>query len=589
MKIAVWFLASITLLSSINRAPAAQTTRASRVKVNTISTEPGLVIAKLRPGEGQEFEVRGNAVFTLIEANSDGTMTGILVYEFNAEARRKMAETTRKPLAEIPANSTINNVIANFERNPVCPDIRLEFSPFETRVGGITLRSEKFILNLRESSGVLSKIICRWARTISSGRSHPPIRAINAVLRVLKDDPAADVDDHAFLVGLLKNNADTEAAFAHIDQNRDAILQEWITLTEINAPSYKEKERAAYVEKLLRQAKLEDIHYDSIGNLIAVRKGTGGGPTIVVDAHLDTVFQEGLKIKATIKEGRIHAPGVGDDTRNVEAILAMIRAMDHAKIKTRGDLIFVFTVQEEVGLRGAEHFIRENRGRIDYYVALDGGMGTGYEGFTYGGLGIHQYRHHLIGPGGHSRQPPPPFSATLPAARAIARIYGLPLPANPPTYVNIGMLGGAEVVNAKAADAWFTVDLRSTDQRVIDDLEKKIAAIIEEEAGRVGMTVKTEVLGADRAVQLPGHRESPMVRMIEAVHIAMGFAKPNISAIGSNNSAAALRAGIPAISTGAAPCQNAHALTEWCEIEPLYHGIKKVLLMTLALDQLSAR
>jgi len=65
---------------------------------------------------------------------------------------------------------------------------------------------------------------------------------------------------------------------------------------------------------------------------------------IVFDAHMDTVFQPGLQIKATIREGRIYAPGIGDDTRNVEALLATIRALDEAKIKTKGDLVFVFTV-----------------------------------------------------------------------------------------------------------------------------------------------------------------------------------------------------------------------------------------------------
>ena len=379
----------------------------------------------------------------------------------------------------------------------------------------------------------------------------------------------------------LLTNPQVVAAFAAVDKDRDNILREWTTLTEINAPSGHERERAAAIEKILRRYKLTDIHYDAAGNLIGVRKGTGGGARVVFDAHMDTVFQPGLQIKATVREGRIYAPGVGDDTRNIEALLATIRALDTAKIKTKGDIIFVFTVEEETSLGGAKAFVAANKGKFDHYVALDGG----YETFTYGGIGINWYRHHFIGPGGHTRSATPPYSATLPLARAIERIYQLQVPRSPSSNLNIGMLGGSEVVNAKAADAWFSVDLRSTSNEVIADLEKKIAAILKEEADRAGMTVKTEIVSSSPSAQIPGHRDSYLVHTAEAVHRAMGFTPPP-TITGSNNSSAALLAGISSISTGAGPCDDAHALTENCEIEPLYKGIKKIMLLELALVQL---
>lgn len=387
---------------------------------------------------------------------------------------------------------------------------------------------------------------------------------------------------HLEQVQAIQKTAGVVNAFAQVDSTRAEILREWIAITEINAPSGHEKERAAYIEKLLRQYKLENIHYDKAGNLIAVRKGTGGGPTTVFDAHLDTVFQPGLKIKATVRDGRVHAPGVGDDTRNIEALLATIRALDAAQLKTKGDLVFLFTTDEEGGLTGAEHYVKENKGKIDYYVALDGG----YEGFTYAGIGINWYRHHFIGPGGHTRSRTPPYSATLPVARAISRIYELRVPTIPPSNLNIGMLGGSEVVNAKAADAWFTVDLRSTSDAVIADLEKQIATILEEEAKRANLKLKTDVISRSPVAMIPGHRDSVMVKIAEAVHRAMGF-DPPISPAGSNNSSAALLAGIPSISTGAGPCSDSHALTENCEIEPFYKGIKKILLLKLALAGLA--
>ena len=391
---------------------------------------------------------------------------------------------------------------------------------------------------------------------------------------------SANAQDLTAQAKQIATRPDVKRAFDHVEASREQILREWIALTEINAPSGKERDRAEAVRRLLESCKLDRVYYDAKDNLIAIRKGTGDAKAVVFDAHLDTVFQEGLKIKAEIRDGKVFAPGVGDDTRNIEAILASIRALDYAGIRTRSDLIFVFTVQEETSFGGARHFIAENKDRIGQYVALDGG----YEGLTYGGIGINWYKHHFIGPGGHTTSKTPPYSATLPAARAIERIYALELPKDPAVHLNIGMLGGSDVVNAKAADAWFTVDLRSTDQKSIDDFERRIAAIVQEEASRFGMTVKTEdVEEKVRAAQIPGNRESFTVRMAEAVHLAMDFENVTVSPTASNNANMALLAGLPAISTGCAPCVGDHSLGVWCHIEPFYKGVKKLILLEVAL------
>jgi tripeptide aminopeptidase len=413
-------------------------------------------------------------------------------------------------------------------------------------------------------------------------RSFSAFAVIAALLCGCLSATAQNPAPFAQQVAEIQSNPKVKEAMEYVDKNRQDILREWIEITEINAPSGHEQERAKHVEKLLRKYKLQDVHYDSAGNLIATRKGTGGGPVVVFDAHLDTVFQPGLKIKADIRDGRIYAPGIGDDTRNIEALLATIRALDAAEIKTKGDLVFVFTVEEETSFRGVKRFVEENKAKIDHYIALDGG----YEGFTYAGIGINWYRHHFIGPGGHTRSRTPPYSASLPLARTISRIYELKVPTSPSSNLNIGMLGGSDVVNAKAADAWLTVDLRSTSNEVIADLEKKIAAILQEEARRVGMTVKTDIISTSPAAVISGHRDSQLVKIAEAVHRAMGF-NPPITNTGSNNSSVALLNGISSISTGAGPCSDAHALTENCEIEPLYTGIKKILLLELSIAGLN--
>ena len=59
-------------------------------------------------------------------------------------------------------------------------------------------------------------------------------------------------------VKAIQDDARVQAAFNHIDMTRDEILREWIAITEINAPSKHEQERAKFIESLLRKYKLLD-------------------------------------------------------------------------------------------------------------------------------------------------------------------------------------------------------------------------------------------------------------------------------------------------------------------------------------------
>ncbi|HET7436191.1 MAG TPA: M20/M25/M40 family metallo-hydrolase [Thermoanaerobaculia bacterium] len=376
----------------------------------------------------------------------------------------------------------------------------------------------------------------------------------------------------------IRARADVTRAMQQVESDRDAIIAEWRAITEIPAPSSHEEKRADYVQAKLHEYGLTDIQRDSLGNVFGTRKGTGGGKHVVFDAHLDTVFPMETNLKTRVENGKIFAPGIGDDTKNVEALLAMIRAMNAANVETKGDVTFVFTVREETDFGGVYQFLKDHGPSIQRYVTLDGG----YKGFTYGGIGIYWFRYHFLGPGGHTRSDTPPYSATLPAARAIERLAKLKLPRG--CWLNVGMLGAGDVFNAKAADAWYSVDLRSNNEELLKKLEKQVDAIANEEAARVGMKMRRDVDSTEEVASLPGHRNSEMVRTTEAVWRAFGF-DPPITDTASNHTSAALRAGIPAIGTGVGPCEGGHALDENCEIEPVFTGIKRNIVLAVALAE----
>src|SRR5687767_15444257 len=85
------------------------------------------------------------------------------------------------------------------------------------------------------------------------------------------------------LTSALVERADIRAALAFVDAHFDQQVAEWIRLTEIPAPSGQEAARAAVVRTELEKLGLT-VTSDTIGNLTAVRKGRGDGPTIVFAA-----------------------------------------------------------------------------------------------------------------------------------------------------------------------------------------------------------------------------------------------------------------------------------------------------------------
>ncbi len=86
---------------------------------------------------------------------------------------------------------------------------------------------------------------------------------------------------------------------------------------------------------------------------------------------MDTVFPEGTDLKVKRDGDILRAPGIGDDTSNLMATLEMFRALNRGGVKTKGDLIFLASVQEEIGLLGAKHWLETSGYKPDMFVAVD--------------------------------------------------------------------------------------------------------------------------------------------------------------------------------------------------------------------------
>ena len=129
-------------------------------------------------------------------------------------------------------------------------------------------------------------------------------------------------------------------AFAHINRTRDAAIEELIRICEIPAPPFKEEARAEYVKSRFEELGLAHVRADEEGNIIAERTGASRRPSVIVSAHLDTVFPEGTDVRVRSEGNRLYAPGISDNTCGVASITELARALNAASHRDRRHGLF---------------------------------------------------------------------------------------------------------------------------------------------------------------------------------------------------------------------------------------------------------
>ncbi|MDN7247302.1 M20/M25/M40 family metallo-hydrolase [Planococcus shenhongbingii] len=384
----------------------------------------------------------------------------------------------------------------------------------------------------------------------------------------------------------LKEDEAVKKGLSFIEQDHHQTIADQIALTEIPAPPFKEQQRAENFMHRLQALGLEEVQMDAEGNVFGMRRGSGDGPKIFVSAHLDTVFPEGTDTTVHQKDGILYAPGIGDDTRGLAELLAVVRAMKEAGIKTSGDLLFGGTVGEEGAgdLRGVKAFFAA-RSDIDAFVSIDG---EGFNHITYLATGSFRYTITYKGPGGHSFGAFGTPSATHALGRAIAAIADLETPSRPKTTFSVGQVSGGTSVNAIAQEASMAVDLRSNDEQELGTLESRFLEIVqkaaEDENRRWGDDrLKVEVARFGNRAPASQSPEAPIVQIVCAAVKSIG-GQPRLGEPSSTDSNYPMSLGIPSITIGlGGDFGGAHTLEEWHNPKNGHLGIQKSFMAILGM------
>jgi acetylornithine deacetylase/succinyl-diaminopimelate desuccinylase-like protein len=375
-------------------------------------------------------------------------------------------------------------------------------------------------------------------------------------------------------------------------------------MVAIPAPPFGEQARCEWLAARFAETGLDGVETDGIGNVFGrltaaslPRESTG--PVVVVSAHLDTVFPVGTPLNPVVNGDRLAAPGACDNGAGVAGMLAVAHALVESGVELATPLLFMGNVGEEGegDLRGVRHFYNQSTlaSRVAAHIVLDG---AGADSVVTQALGSRRYRAIITGPGGHSftdAGTPNPIAAL---ASALATVAATPLPAEPRTTLNLGTIQGGTSVNSIPESAQAAIDFRSTSPEQLMLLEVALHRAVEDAAdhwnaqatvarknGRGLLAFRIERIGDRPAAQLPA--TSPMLEALSAVdrHLAL---RTDLR-LGSTDANIPLSLGVPALSMGAGgDGGGAHTLAEWYSAKDREMGLKRILLLALAMTEWAA-
>ena len=184
---------------------------------------------------------------------------------------------------------------------------------------------------------------------------------------------------------------------------------------QIPAPRMQEHRCVRFVGEALQSAGVPVVYFEGLGlgepapagrplNLHALRRGSGGGKSLLLHAHVDTVPPGNTSLwsddpwSGAIRNGRSYARGAHDDRTGVALLWMIADLLGQTGTVTEGDLALLVTTEEEYSCGGMQAYVQRARGaRPDAHLALDGNR-THY--CILGHAGVASFQIRLAGPWG---------------------------------------------------------------------------------------------------------------------------------------------------------------------------------------------
>ncbi|MGA3187005.1 MAG: M20/M25/M40 family metallo-hydrolase [Bryobacteraceae bacterium] len=376
-------------------------------------------------------------------------------------------------------------------------------------------------------------------------------------------------------------DAKVRRAMAFVDAHTAQTAEFLASIAAIVSPSGKELERAQAVAKQMRKIGLQNVSIDSAPNVIGIIPGKSDKALVFVST-LDDLANIADNQKAAAQPPHVvgdRVAGPGTNTSSTTAgMLAAAEAIVQSGIQPEHQLVFAAVAQEETGLNGMRKLYADYKRQAYAFVDI---LGDGRR-ITYGALGIHWWKVVATGPGGHTLNGGLP-NVNQAIGRAVDRILSLPDPEQNKesrTVINVAMLQSGAVFNHKPETGWFSLDIRSMDNGVIERMEGEVRGILAQVTKETTIALEMQVFQNTPGGQIAGARESQLVRTSEAISKYLGM-EPVVGNAGSSNMNIPIGGGTLAIGLGGERGGQRGYPDEWADIPSMMRSAKQLVLLAV--------
>jgi acetylornithine deacetylase/succinyl-diaminopimelate desuccinylase-like protein len=150
------------------------------------------------------------------------------------------------------------------------------------------------------------------------------------------------------------------------------------------------------------------------------------------------------------------------------------------------------------------------------------------------------------------------------------------------TVLNVGMLQSGAVFNHKPDTGWFSLDIRSLESGVVEAIERRVREVLDAVSKETTITFAMEPVQMTPGGQIPGARDSALVRTARDIAGFLGV-EGTLGNAGSSNMNVAIGRGSPAIGIGGSRGGARAEAGEYADIPAMMRTARFVLLLATTL------